>query len=267
MLSAQALTGIESPACLRLPARVQDQAMLLLLDSGSSHSFVSSSLVDRLQLDTKPISPVPVKVANGQFIIYDRIVPQLAWVCQGHRLLTDLRVLDLDAYDSILGMDWLDAHSPMNCQWKEKSISFDHNGQWITLQGLTAASIPAPTPMDLSLLQQMEAHNEIWAMAVLEQLPDGSSDTTVPAEIRIILTEFSDVFAEPEGLPPRRQYDHAITLEADAKPPNSKPYRYSPMQKDEIERQVSDMLRSGVIEHSMSPYAAPVLLVKKKDDS
>jgi hypothetical protein len=195
------------------------------------------------------------------------MVPQLAWVCQGHTLLTDLRVLDLDAYDSILGMDWLDAHSPMNCQWKEKSISFDHNGQWITLQGLTAASIPAPTPMDLSLLQQMEAHNEIWAMAVLEQLPDGSSDTTVPAEIRIILTEFSDVFAEPEGLPPRRQYDHAITLEADAKPPNSKPYRYSPMQKDEIERQVSDMLRSGVIAHSMSPYAAPVLLVKKKDGS
>jgi hypothetical protein len=48
MLSAQALTGTESPACLRLPARVQDQAMMLLLDSGSSHSFVSSSLVDRL---------------------------------------------------------------------------------------------------------------------------------------------------------------------------------------------------------------------------
>jgi hypothetical protein len=56
-------------------------------------------------------------------------------------------------------------------------------------------------------------------------------------------------------------------LEADARPPNSKPYRYSPLQKDEIERQVTEMLRSGVITHSMSPYAAPVLLVKKKDGS
>jgi hypothetical protein len=64
-----------------------------------------------------------------------------------------------------------------------------------------------------------------------------------------------------------RQYDHAISLEEGTVPPNTKPYRYSPIQKDEIELQVQEMLKSGVISHSMSPYAAPVLLVKKKDGS
>lgn len=48
---------------------------------------------------------------------------------------------------------------------------------------------------------------------------------------------------------------------------NSKPYRYSPLHKDEIERQVKALLSAGLISHSTSPYASPVLLVQKKDGS
>jgi hypothetical protein len=39
LLSAQALSGTENSACIRLQATVGDQMMLLLLDSGTSHSF------------------------------------------------------------------------------------------------------------------------------------------------------------------------------------------------------------------------------------
>ena len=48
---------------------------------------------------------------------------------------------------------------------------------------------------------------------------------------------------------------------------NIRPYRYSPQQKDEIEKQVRDMLHKGLIQHSVSSFASPVLLVKKKDGS
>jgi hypothetical protein len=102
-------------------------------------------------------------------------------------------------------------------------------------------------------------------MAVLENWQDLVNDPeALPTSIRAILTEFNDAFAEPQGLPPHRKYDHAVTLTEGASPPNVKPYRYSPMQKDEIERQVQEMLCTWVITHNMSPYAAPVLLVKKK---
>ena len=91
-----------------------------------------------------------------------------------------------------------------------------------------------------------------------------SEDNTMPAEIAATLSELH-VFQEPEGLPPPRLFDHSIPLVPGARPVNLRPYRYSPAQKDEIERQISKMLQQGIIRPSCSPFASPVLLVLKKD--
>lgn len=60
-------------------------------------------------------------------------------------------------------------------------------------------------------------------------------------------------------------FDHVIALLPETAPVNSGPYRYSPLQKDEIERQVAEMIQAGIITPSLSPFASHVLLVKKKD--
>jgi hypothetical protein len=73
------------------------------------------------------------------------------------------------------------------------------------------------------------------------------------------------VFQEPQQLPPQRSFDHSIPLVQGVKPININPYRYSPEQKDEIEAQIKQMLQQGIIQPSTSPFASPVLLVKKKD--
>jgi hypothetical protein len=79
--------------------------------------------------------------------------------------------------------------------------------------------------------------------------------------------QFGNIFQSPTKLPPQRALDHHIPLIPGAAPVNVKPYRYSPAQKDEIETQFKDMLSNGVIQPSVSPFASPVLLVKKKDGS
>ena len=68
-------------------------------------------------------------------------------------------------------------------------------------------------------------------------------------------------------LPPERKIEHVIEIKSGSSPVNVKPYRYPHHQKTEIERLIRDLLRCGVITEIRSPYAAPVVLVRKKDGS
>jgi hypothetical protein len=80
-----------------------------------------------------------------------------------------------------------------------------------------------------------------------------------------LLATFSDVFAEPQGLPPPRNHDHHIHLIPGTQPVAVRPYRYQAIQKDELERQYAEMLARGLIRRSSSAFSSPVLLVKKHD--
>lgn len=94
-----------------------------------------------------------------------------------------------------------------------------------------------------------------------------TTDTPSNADLNKLLEEYQDVFQDPTELPPARFYDHHIPLMPRAAPVNSRPYKYSPQHKNEIERQVKELLQAGLIERSSSPFASPVLLVHKKDGS
>jgi hypothetical protein len=92
-------------------------------------------------------------------------------------------------------------------------------------------------------------------------------DQPVPEPVIQLSDRHLDCFQEPKTLPPHRPYDHAINLLPGVQPVNVKPYHYTPQQKDEIEKQVREMLRNSIIRPSRSPFGSPVLLVKKKDGS
>ena len=86
-------------------------------------------------------------------------------------------------------------------------------------------------------------------------------------EIKSLLEEFGDIFSEPKTLPPKRAHDHRIPLLPGSAPANVRPYCYPYVQKSEIENIVKEMRDLGIIQHSVSPYSSPALLVKKKDGS
>lgn len=80
-----------------------------------------------------------------------------------------------------------------------------------------------------------------------------------------LLSYFPHVFKSPTSLPPTHLHDHRIPLPPYANPINARPYHYPYYQKTEIERMVREMLDSGLICPSCSPFSSPILLVKKAD--
>jgi hypothetical protein len=267
-LSLNALSGTQSADSIQLKATVLNKTMLILVDTGSSHCFVSSHFVNLNKLPTVPIPPQKVKLANGNWMAATQQVKGLEWYIQGHTFHTDMIVLDLLPYDAILGFNWLKTNSPMQCDWQAKTLQFQHGTKDVLLQGIQ------PQPMTINTISAKQIYkssqgNDIWAFVIVEPThsvptPDNKDDTT-NEDIQLLLHQHADVFQQPSGLPPQRTYDHAIPLFPDAVPINSKPYHYSPQHKTEIEKQVQQLLESGFITHSHSPFASPILLVKKKD--
>ena len=84
---------------------------MVLLDTGSDLSFISRTALERLQDDYKliPRPAVQVRLTNGTTIVCNQSVT-LGLTLSSFRARTTLIVLDWDAYDVILGMDWLKKH-------------------------------------------------------------------------------------------------------------------------------------------------------------
>ena len=102
----------------------------------------------------------------------------------------------------------------------------------------------------------------------LNQINEGTEQTRqpqLPPSISTVIDQFPQVFQESSNLPLHRHCDHTIELMPGAHPVNARAYRLPPDQKDEVEKQLKEMLQKGLIRLSSSPYASPVLLVHKKD--
>lgn len=61
-----------------------------------------------------------------------------------------------------------------------------------------------------------------------------------------LITHYAVVFQNPISLPPSRSHDHSITLTTN-NPICVHPYRYPHVQKSEIERQVHELLTTGMV--------------------
>lgn len=263
-VSVQAVNGSYSGKTVRLQGFIQHQTAVILLDSGSTHTFISEQLACLFPAWRKLDKVINVKVANGGILQCTHEIPDCPWLVQGVHFTNSFKILPLKCYDAILGMDWLERFSPMKIHWVQKRLSFQYQGRKIRFQGLKPSDTRclAVTGDQLHALQK---EGDIWCVVQLYAVQDSPIvAVVVPAEIQKLIDQNAQLFSEPIGVPSNRDITHAIPLLPSTTPFRLRPYRYTPAQKDEIEQQVALLLRNHMIQESTSPFASPALLVKKK---
>jgi hypothetical protein len=85
---------------------------------------------------TKAINTTLVKVANGNVIHSSLEMIQVDWAIQGYMFQSDLKVLPLQHFDMIVGMEWLLRFSPIKVHWVQKWLKIPYGNSHITLQGM-----------------------------------------------------------------------------------------------------------------------------------
>ena len=83
-----------------------------------------------------------------------------------------------------------------------------------------------------------------------------------------VVRDYPEVFPEElPGLPPIREIEFGIDLIPGSHPLSKAPYSMAPTELEELRKQLEELIEKGFVRPSISPWGAPMLFVKKKNDS
>ncbi|GJT35646.1 retrotransposable element Tf2 [Tanacetum coccineum] len=232
-VSLNALNEANSFQILRSTGKIGKHEVHILVDCRATHNFLDVNVAKQVGCKTNKTYPLEVVVSGGRKLISNVVCKNFEWQLQGETFYTDMMILPLRGCEMVLGIQWLDGKN------RDKEFEGSANVE------LLMFCVYPNTGVNLMNLEGQNKGEEIYP------------------ELAKVVDTFADVFNVPTELPPKRSHDHRIPLLPNTQPINIRPYRHPPMQKDAIEVMVKGLLNSGVIKPSNSPFASPIVMVKK----
>jgi RNase H-like domain found in reverse transcriptase/Reverse transcriptase (RNA-dependent DNA polymerase)/Retroviral aspartyl protease len=279
---------------LKLQGTIAGKPAVILIDSGATTDFISTSFVQSHSLNLTALPhEESVILADGSRTTASGALSAASVHLDSYRTLVSFMVVPLSGYDAILGMSWLDTADP-RIRWKKRTITVrDPTGTHVLHATSSSVSTSSPpsrpaTRLALNLITTNELKRSLHDQTIEEifvlrrdpldpdqpqpfqyQLFSASSQVSTPEDIASskLLAEFRDVMPDqlPPGLPPKREVDHKIELLPGTRPPSRPTFHMSASELTELRSQLDELEAAGFIQPSKSPFGAPILFVKKKD--
>lgn len=257
----------------------------LLLDSGASHSFVSSQYLAESGITFEHVDFPDASLADGSCVRVLGITKRLELKIGSFRCKQQYLVVDMDAYDCVLGMSFLYDFNP-HIDWRRRTMSLPYRGSSVCVHAFSREELPNlnSTKFELCTIQSLSRRSlsraaregavlasviPVLSAITADELEDPvlSGPGATHPSVKPILEQYQQI---PGGLPPERfasdgsPIEHCIDL-ADGEKPYARPPRpFTPQEDEQIQKHLTDLLAKGWITPSLSPWAAPVLFVPKK---
>jgi hypothetical protein len=185
----------------------------ILFDSGASHSFISSSFVEKHRIPTVLLkAPLLTRTLGGD-IKCQLGCPRVRIILSGVEFLTDLVVLKSKGIDVILGMDWLSQHHGL-ISYADKVVRLTN-------------------PDGIQVTYHTRGHRADIMVFNME----AKSIENVP-----VVREYPDVFPEElPGMPPDRDIEFVIDLIPGTSPIAKRPYRMAAPELAELKKQLGEL--------------------------
>ncbi|GKD71803.1 putative reverse transcriptase domain-containing protein, partial [Tanacetum coccineum] len=199
----------------------------------------------KIMTDIKPSSlgfSYEIEIASGQLVEINKVMRGCKMEIQGHAFDIDLIPFGHGSFDVIIGMDWFSRHkAEIACHERVVRILLPHG----------------------EMLRVSEERPE----EKVKRLMSAKAQEPKQEDIAII-RNFSEVFPDDIlGVPPYREVDFRINLIPGAMPVVKSPYRLAPTEMEELWNQLKELYDKGFIRPSLSPWGAPVLVIKKRHSS
>lgn len=185
---------------------------------------------------------------------------------QGTQFHIDFFVLPLGGCDVVLGIHWLRLLGPILWDFIALTMEFTYIGKKCLLKGIQPGFNWCLE--DLSTFKLSLQKSKGVLLHLISAFADvGLASVTMAnsGPLADLLQKYAAVFQEPKQLPPPRQHEHSIPLLEGTQLVSMRPYMYPFYQKEEIEKIVKELLQTGVIRPTNSPFSSLVLLVRKAD--
>ncbi|XP_068638603.1 uncharacterized protein [Aristolochia californica] len=230
-MALNSVVGLTLPKTIKIAGNIREQPIVVLIDGGATHNFISTTVVEKLHLLLSPLEKYGVQLGIGATLPREEICKGVQLTLQGIEIMEDFLPLELGNTDVILGVQWLETLGGTYTNWKTHVMKFRLGNEIVVLQGDPSLH---KTLISLKVMMRVIKHEEHGALVELGSTTVAASqpkeDTTTM--MKRVLTKFGDVFSMPQELLPKREKEHAIILKDGASPVSVHLYRYPQIQKD-----------------------------------
>ena len=123
---------------MKVEGNLEGVPILLLIDSGASHNYITRELVILLNLSISGTRKFVVTLGNGSKRASRGLCEELRVFIRENCLHVNAYILEIGDIDMILEMEWLETLGKVKTNWKRKVMSYQHGDCTITLKGYQA---------------------------------------------------------------------------------------------------------------------------------